>query len=273
MKELLSIKEFSKLSGIETTTLRYWDDIGLFSPIMRDPENNYRYYSSDQIIAVNFVKVFSNLNTPLKVIGEMEKERTPESILNLIIQQEKLLDLEMRNLQECYSIIHTRNELINYGLKMLEELETGNEIIIETRTQQVYMPGKRNKWVEGESFHEPFMAFCNSAHELRINLGFPIGGAHDDWQGFMERSGEPHYFFSMDPNGNTKMEAGEYMVGFCRGYYGEFGDLALRMNNYAEINGWEFIGPVFSVYLHDEVSTRDQNDYLSHVYVKVEKKY
>ncbi len=87
MKDSLSVNEFSKLSGIERTTLRYWDEIGLFSPARRDPDNNYRYYSPYQIISVNFVSVLSDFNIPLKTIATERDKRTPESIVSLIERQ------------------------------------------------------------------------------------------------------------------------------------------------------------------------------------------
>ena len=130
MKEFLSIKEFSKLSGIESTTLRYWDDIGLFSPLRRDTENNYRYYTPSQMIAVNFIKILSSLDIPLKTISEIEKVRSPEEIVRLIEQQEKLLDMEMQRLRECYSIIHTRREMINYGIKVLEGFAAVGRVVL-----------------------------------------------------------------------------------------------------------------------------------------------
>jgi len=68
MKNQLTIKEFSELSGIDASTLRYWDEIGLFSPAHRNTENNYRYYAPTQIIAINFITVLSRLNIPLKTI-------------------------------------------------------------------------------------------------------------------------------------------------------------------------------------------------------------
>ena len=73
MKDFLSTQEFSKLSGIATSTLRYWDDIGLFSPRKRNPENNCRYYTPDQMIAVKFITVLSDLKIPLKIISDAEK--------------------------------------------------------------------------------------------------------------------------------------------------------------------------------------------------------
>ena len=91
MNGLLTIKEFSELSGVEATTLRYWDDVGLFSPIMRNPDNNYRYYSMPQLIALNFITVLSDLNISLKTIGDLDKNRDPDKFIKLIDKQEVML--------------------------------------------------------------------------------------------------------------------------------------------------------------------------------------
>jgi len=288
MKELLSVKEFSRLSGIETTTLRYWDEIGLFSPIKRDPENNYRYYAPEQTIAVNFITVLSSLNIPLKKIGEIENRRNPENIVRLIEQQEKWLDLEMRRLRECYSIIHTRLELINYGARVergfkavdgvrMDSGYTGddglavdeNKISVLRRGDMALILGPRNVWPEGEGFYEPFMNFCKQANKMRINLNFPIGGMHQDWEGFMEMPGKPQHWFSIDPTGNHHRVAGKYMIGFIRGYYGQFGDLSQRMAAYARENALTVSGPVYTIYLHDEVCLKDPSQYLVQVCVAV----
>ena len=288
MKDYLSVKEFSKLSGIEQTTLRYWDDIGLFSPAKRDPDNNYRYYSPQQIIAVNFITVLSELNIPLKTIGELERERTPEKIVNLIEAQERILDLEMRRLREAYSIIHTRRQLINYGMLLDEGYRAvdgkrtersidekdgkwidESEVAILFREERSYILGPHNEWPEDGSFYEPFVNFCNSAEDLRMNLNFPIAGLHDSFDGFIEAPGKPDYFVSLDPTGNRKRAAGKYMIGYSRGYYGNFEDVADRMKAFAEKNKVKVNGPVYAIYLLDEVCMRDPNDYLVQVSVAV----
>ena len=266
IKEFLSVKEFSKISGIEQTTLRYWDDIGLFSPIRRDPENNYRYYSLQQIIAVNFITVLSSLNIPLKMISEMDDNRSPEKIVRMIRHQEKQLDMDMRRLRECYSIIHTRLELINFGMRA-----DTNRIFILRQEKMPYILGPRNIWKPGEGFYEPFMNFCHQAEEMRINLSFPIGAMHDGWDGFMEAPGEPNYFISIDPIGNRRREAGDYLVGFVHGYYGQFSDLPERMDAYAKENGLKLYGPVYTIYLQDEICIKDPDQYLAQICVAVSK--
>ncbi|TDX96666.1 UNVERIFIED_CONTAM: MerR-like DNA binding protein [Lysinibacillus xylanilyticus] len=46
---MLSIGEFSKICGVSTKTLRYYDEIGLINPDEINAESGYRYYSIEQL--------------------------------------------------------------------------------------------------------------------------------------------------------------------------------------------------------------------------------
>ena len=277
MKDLLTVNEFSQLSGIEKSTLRYWDEIGLFSPAKRDSDNNYRYYSPEQLIAVHFITVFSELNIPLKTISAVEKARTPETVFEFLKQQEKQMDMEMKRLRERYSIIHTRSELIWHGLRLNQRFRSVDEadqqastgIYVSPVDEYTYVIGPPNDFGEDDAFFRPFSRFCQQAEELRINLSFPIGGYHSSPESFFSSPGEPEHFFSMDPTGNRKVASGEYLKGFVRGFYGDLGDLPIRMAAYAEENGLVLSGPVYTVYLHDEICINDPSQYLTQVFVAV----
>lgn len=264
MKEFLSVTEFSKLSGIENSTLRYWDEIGLFSPVKRDPDNNYRYYSPMQVITVNFISVLSGVAIPLKVISEMEGQRTPENIIDLIEAQEVQLDVEMRRLRECYSVIHTRRELIKLGLKA-----DPSQITVAKLPEKRLIFGPPAGFRDNEPFYEPFMRFCNTAEEMRINLNYPIGGYQERFDTFVKTPGKPDRFYSLDAAGNARQEAGLYMVGYARGYYGEFGDLPDRMAAYAREKDLKVTGPVYHIYLLDETCIQDPSQYLVRTSVRV----
>ena len=288
MKGFLSIQEFSKLSGIEASTLRYWDDIGVFPPVKRNSQNFYRYYSLMQIISVKFITVMSELSVSLKMINDIEHERNPEKIVNLIEQQEKLLDMEMKRLQECHSIIHTRREYIYYGMRVvngytavngvrMDSSYTGTDgekvnlhsIAILYRQEAAYILGPRNEFNEDENFYGPFTNFCQKANEYRINLCFPIGGYYDSIESFMEKPSKPDYFISMDPSGNRIRKAGKYLVGFSRGFYFEHDDLPERMMKYMKEKSLKVTGPVYAVCLHDETCIEDPSQYVSQVCVAV----
>ena len=266
MKDFLTVQEFSKLSGVEVSKLRYWDDIGLFSPITRNPENNYRCYSLVQILALNFVTTLSDLEFPLKTIAELRKERSPEKFLKLLEKQEKRLDMELRQLRIRSSIIHARRELINYGLSV-----DGAQVSVLHRDDKDIILWPRNEYHEEDTFIEPLTAFVSQTGEHHINLSFPVGGYHESMETFMEAPNRPENFFSIDPTGTHTREAGDYLVGFSHGFYGDFGDLPERMASYAKENKLTVSGPVYTMYLHDEICAQEPSGYLAQSCVAVSK--
>jgi len=267
MIDTISIHEFSKISGVESSTLRYWDELGIFTPLKRNPENNYRYYSTAQLLALNFVTTLSELEIPLKTIAELRKDRDPHELLELLEKLEHSMDMEMRSLRTRYSIIHARRELINMGMKV----DLSN-LTIEHLPEKSMILWPRNEYKEGENFIEPLAAYVAKTYEHHINLSFPVAGYHDSLEAFSKAPDCPNHFLSIDPIGNYTRKAGDYLIGYSRGYYGETGDLPERMKKYIAEHSLKAAGPVYSVFLHDEISTKDPSQYLGQYSVAVTKK-
>ena len=265
MKGYYSVNEFAKLSGVEASTLRYWDSIGLFSPVMRDPDNNYRHYSLAQITALNFVATCRDIGIPLETIAELRKKRNPEDFLRLLERKERDIDMELHMLQERSAIIHAKQVFIRYGM-YVDETQVS---VVQRGEDWAAVLWPRNVYKDGDTFLEPLTDFVNQADEHRINLGFPIGGRYDDMESFVESPGRPDNFFSLDPTGVNTRKHGEYMVGYTRGYYGELGDLPERLVRYSEENGLKTVGHVYLTYLHDEACYDEPDNYLGQVMVAV----
>lgn len=66
---MMTIKEFAKLCGCNTQTLRYYDRIDLLKPVKVDPWSGYRYYEKAQ--AIDFVKI-KNLQAADFSIGKIK---------------------------------------------------------------------------------------------------------------------------------------------------------------------------------------------------------
>ncbi|MCL1982536.1 MAG: MerR family transcriptional regulator [Clostridiales bacterium] len=264
MKHNLTIREFSEISGVEVTTLRYWDEIGIFSPMHRNPETNYRYYTLPQVLALNFVTALSDLNVPLKTIGELRRNRSPDKLMKLIRSQEKIIDSEMRDLQKRFSIMHTRRELIDYGMRA-----DVDQIKILWREDKAMVMWPQNEYEEGDTFLEPFANYVKQAPELHIDLSYPVGGYFESMESFQEDPERPLSFFTVDPSGTHTRKAGEYLIGFVRGDYGKIGDLADRMAAHAAKKALKIAGPVYLFYLHDEFCTHEPSEYLAEACVAV----
>ncbi|MDR0310417.1 MAG: MerR family transcriptional regulator [Acidobacteriota bacterium] len=261
---LLSIKEFANFTGVSQSRLRYYDDIGILLPALRG-ENNYRYYTPSQIIALNFVSVLIDLGIPLSTIKDLLHNRTPGRVKELLRQQEEKLDRLLCDLRTAYSIIHTFSKNIETGLSAQT-----NEICVLELAEEHYITGCDNDWSGGhDSWYQAFIDFCLSADDNRINLRYPIGAIHQDMDAFLNAPGKPVRFFSQDPLGNRIRKAGSYLVGYHRGYYGVFGDLPERMAAYARKHRLDLSGPVFTSYPLDEISIIEHDKFVSQIVVKV----
>ncbi|MCL2739971.1 MAG: MerR family transcriptional regulator [Oscillospiraceae bacterium] len=260
---LFSIKDFAAFTGMRQSTLRYYDEIGLLTPICRG-KNNYRYYEPYQIILLNFINVLIDIGVPLAKVKDMMKGRNPQGILELLNQKEADLNYKFNEIRTAFSIIQTYRENIQSGINQEEE-----DICVRDLPEANVVFGEKNDWSNQKSFYEPFIKFCNRANRLRINLRYPIGGVHNDMISFLEAPGQPHRFYSLDPLGNSKRRAGKYLIGYKRGYYGEFGDFPLKMQAYAKENNLIFKGPVYAHYLLDEISIKENEQYLAQIAVRV----
>lgn len=267
MKGYLSIQEFSKISGVGISTLRYWDDNGVFSPIRRDPENNYRCYSLEQIVALNFVTTLSDLGTSLKTIAELRKTRNAKSLLDLLYIESLEMEKELRSFRDRMAILQSRQGLIRHGLEANE-----NEIsVIYTGRDRAIFLWPANEYFDDDTFLEPLSSHINQIANSRINLGFPIGGRYDGIDKFIEHPGRPQNFFSIDPAGTSVCKKGDYLVGYTRGCYGDFGDFPQRIMAYIKDNNIRTSGPVYVTYPLDEICIQDPNNYLAQIMVAVAK--
>jgi len=263
-QDLLSIKKFSELTGIKQSKLRHYDEVRLFQPIARG-ENGYRYYSAPQAIAVNLINVLHSVNIPIKVIGEIKKDRSPVSVLKLLQEQELELNKELFRLQQAYAIIHTYCRLIQEGLQADEK------IVSSCRMAAAPIElGLVNDFSSGD-LYDSFFSFIDLMVDRKIDPSYPAGGFYEDINAFIDAPGRPTRYFSLVPTGRGIKEAGEYLVGYTRGYYGNLGDLPRRMQAYAKEHGYAFTGPVYEIYLHDEIAVEDPDQYLIQASAPVEK--
>jgi DNA-binding transcriptional MerR regulator len=264
--KMLSIRDFSELTGIKQSTLRYFDDIGLFTPAERG-DNGYRYYSPYQIITINLIRVLNDLDIPIKDISCLARERTPETMLNFFLEKEDEIEAKIDKLNNAYSVIKSFRKLLFSGINADED----NISIVQLDDIPIVI-GPVNDFTNSYYFYDAFLEFCAQAPTLRLNLDYPVGGLFTDLDTFTKSPSEPTYFFSIDPSGRDKRPMGNYLVGYARGYYGETGDIKERILSYIEENDLKVIGPVYNLYILDELSEKNHDNYLLQFTAQVDTK-
>ena len=67
---MYKIGDFSKIVGISIRTLRYYDTYGVLCPSLVDNKSGYRYYSDENIIECELLKLLKSLDFTLQEIIE-----------------------------------------------------------------------------------------------------------------------------------------------------------------------------------------------------------
>ena len=263
--DLLNISLFSDITGISRSTLIYYDEAGVFAPASRG-ENNYRYYTPQQIITVNVVNVLRGLGIPLKEISRLAVERTPQEIVDLFTGHERSLGAQIEKLNESMKVLRTFRSLMEDALKADES----RVAVADMEALPIYI-GDENDFAGDKKFYSTFIRYCKAARERGVNLSYPIGGVFTDIDSFICKPSKPDHFLSITPDGPDVKPAGRYIVAYTRGYYGVTNDLPGRLIRYAESRSLEFTGPVYKIYVLDEISIVNEDDYLLQVSAPVSK--
>ncbi|MDR1712920.1 MAG: MerR family transcriptional regulator [Coriobacteriales bacterium] len=258
----IPLRRFSQIVRIPVSTLRYYDNIGLFKAAYHAP-SGYRYYAPMQIVTVKFIRVLVDCGVPLKEIGRLTKARAPESMTQLLYNQVLELDHEIARLSANRTVLNTFANLIVNGI-----LADESQITVEKLPATPVVMGERNHYdADGQLFYRAFVQFLQQTPG--ISLSYPVGGLFDDIELFAARPSQPSRFFSIDPAGGDARPAGRYLMGYARGYYGQIGDLADRLLDFAEQQHLTLTGPLYHIYLQDEVSVQDPDQYLMQASVRV----
>lgn len=258
-KEILLIKEFSNYTGLSVPTLRNYDRKGILLPTMRGAgvDTKRRHYSPMQITTAKMIRVLAEMRVPLAKIKELTKDRSPDKLLKQLRKSRDAAEDNIRFYQDVHSVIDTYVNLLHEGISATE-----TEIAMTEAPAVPILLGGKNDYTGTTGFMREYTRFCCSIHVPNLNTSFPVGGYWDSMDAYLREPSLPERFFSLDRKGHEQQPAGSYLIGYTRGYYGQVGNLPQKMADYAEKNGLEFSGPVFNLYILDELSICDPNQYL-----------
>lgn len=118
-----SINQLAKLSGVSTRTLRFYDEIGLLKPAFYG-ENLYRYYKEEQLLLLQQILFFRDLEFSLndiqRILGSddfdiIESLKSHKSMLQLNIERTATL---IKTIDKTIS--HLRGKVIMRDAEMYE---------------------------------------------------------------------------------------------------------------------------------------------------------
>lgn len=104
-----TIKQLAKLSGVSTRTLRFYDEIGLLKPAFYG-DNQYRYYKEDQLLLLQQILFFRELEFPLNDIKRILHCNDFDKINSLQQHRSSL----QSNVERTQTLIQTIDKTISH---------------------------------------------------------------------------------------------------------------------------------------------------------------
>ncbi|GGH76140.1 DNA-binding transcriptional MerR regulator/effector-binding domain-containing protein [Pullulanibacillus pueri] len=132
MAKSFQIGEIAKIFNIPQSTLRYYDQIGLFRPNHSDPESHYRYYTTEQFVLLDTILFLRKLGIP---VGHIQKHMATRSLENTRM-------LFQKQLEKVKSEIHTLESAAKKLEQKIATMTVGQQLYRD-QTMKVQMFPKR----------------------------------------------------------------------------------------------------------------------------------
>lgn len=98
---MLTIGEFSKITGLSVKTLRFYHETGVLVPSAVDNDTGYRYYAESKIDEARIIKQLRLLDFPLEEIAEiLSSYQDDADILDYLERQKRMIEDKVRAFRE-----------------------------------------------------------------------------------------------------------------------------------------------------------------------------
>lgn len=181
-----TVQKLSKLAGVSTRTLRYYDEIGILKPA-RINSSGYRIYSKSEVNKLQQILFYRELGVGLMEIKEIMTDPTFDELnalvehRNRLLEKKQQLDLLIANVDKTIKSqkggikMSNKEKFEGFKQKMVEDNENkyGKEIRSKYGDEQI---NKSNAKIKGMT-EKQYDDVTNLAKEImaRLEEAFKVG--------------------------------------------------------------------------------------------------
>jgi DNA-binding transcriptional MerR regulator len=143
---MYTIKELADLAGTTTRTLRYYDQLNLLQPA-EIGDNGYRYYSRENLLTLQQILFFRELDLPLKEI-QFLLSRPDFQVLPALRQHQRALQLKVQRHRKLLDTVENTIQALE-GDQEMSEKEYFNGF-----DEKQYLEEARELWGDTPHFQE-----------------------------------------------------------------------------------------------------------------------
>lgn len=273
---MLSIGEFSKICGVSTKTLRYYDEIGLIKPDEIHADNGYRYYSIGQLNKMLFISRLKSYQFSLeeiKAVMDLEDGLIEEKLHSILNRKRGELH-EKRNAIE-YTLKQLNTDIVNLekGIPIMSYLERIEVQLVETRTMNILFMRQMMTSDDYAAGYDPYFSrlYEKIATEKLTILGTPITIYHSPEYNPAGNDTEFAIPIKESVKGTRDLLGGLCAKSVIKGAYSELTSVYARLREWVEKEGYELVHSPYEIYITAPKRAAPE-DLVTEVYFPVKKK-
>ncbi|MDD4370368.1 MAG: MerR family transcriptional regulator [Anaerostipes sp.] len=262
------IGELSKLFGIGVDSIRYYEKVGLLHPT-RNTENNYRFYSMDDIRQLTMIRELLNLNFSTEQIRHYDLNRTLEHTTTLLEDELTVINEEIAKLYETKNSIQARLKNIyqNTSSDHLNHIR-----VLELEDRPCVM-------VSNDNLPDNYVDYYLVQYMHSMQKNIDTIGACDCYTLDLKNSNPDslyyrtkNVFFYSDTltyHSNYTLPAGTYLSLMYRGALSKTKEWVPKLFEYAKKHNYSIHGDPIEFCYIDDYETEIQEEYVTELQLKV----
>lgn len=251
------IGQMAKLFGLNTQTLHYYDRIGLFQPLDRDPETGYRYYRHSQVYRLGNIVFLRKLNYSITEIMEHFSRNGYQERLRDLVGQVEHIDQEVRRYQFIGEALKEKLAYINRSdheekMDTIEVLPIQESSYIDIGDESSLFPSEAYYFFPTVIFYTP----------SAISFGVAI----DKEQTFLSYASLFPHFVNLK-NGLKTIAPADMLCGYYMGSYETIWQRIEAMRAFAREQGIKLADHSIHYNIIDQFVESDPNRYITRIQI------
>ena len=159
-----TVRQLAKLAGVSVRTLHHYDEIGLLKPAHRS-EKGYRYYGRDELLLLQQIMFYRELDISLKDIAELIESSSYDALESLdrhriqLQQRGKAIDKLLQTIDKTINAMKNENNMITdeelyEGFSKEEIADMRNEVAERWGADELLNSEKRVRHMGKDKWNE-----------------------------------------------------------------------------------------------------------------------
>ncbi len=267
---MLQIGEFSRVCLVSVKTLHHYDRIGLLTPAEVDSFTGYRYYRTEQIDTMNYIRRLKRYGFSLEEIQRLITLSDHKELADALRRQkEKLkqkqqeMNAVLNELQAHISVFERTGDIMTY--------QKGYTIEIKNSPAMNVLANRTMMGVD--EFGKYYGTLFERVPKERVTPTGLNGARYYDEE-FNHDSSDIEVFIGIKERdkADVVMEPCECAMTVHRGGYSTLSEAYGAVASWIAENGYEIAGAPFDLYIKTQFDSLSQEDWETEVYFPVRKK-